>query len=188
VDSEQNQLVRASQGNAAAFRAIWGSHRDVVYKFAVWMTGDVANAEDITQASFLTLLEQPTRFQPSRGSLRTFLLAITRNQCRLQSRALWREVGLEEADEMSFQLAELLDRLTAEESMAIVNAAIANLPPLQREAIFLFEYEELTLDEAAAVANIDTGTFKSRFHRARLRLKRELEGVFKKGLSNGTRP
>lgn len=151
------------------------------------MSGDVSVAEDIAQECFLTLLEQPARFQPTRGSLRTFLLAITRNQCRLQSRGLWREVPLEEAEELSFHEPESLDRLTIAESMAIVNAALANLPPLQREAIFLFEYEELTLNEAAAVANTDTGTFKSRLHRGRQRLRRELEWIFKKGLSNGTR-
>lgn len=67
-----------------------------------------------------------------------------------------------------------------------MNAAIANLPPLQREALFLFEYEELTLDEAAAVANTDTQTLKSRLYRGRQRLKRELEWIFKKGLSHGT--
>ena len=52
--------------------------------------------------------------------------------------------------------------------------AIERLPPAQREAIILFEYEELTLAEVAAVAGTDTGTIKSRLHRARTRLRAHL--------------
>jgi len=55
-----------------------------------------------------------------------------------------------------------------------VEQAVSSLPALQREAIVLFEYEDFTLDEIAAVAGVDAGTIKSRLHRARERLKRLL--------------
>jgi RNA polymerase sigma-70 factor (ECF subfamily) len=48
------------------------------------------------------------------------------------------------------------------------------LPPLQREALVLFEFEELSLAEIAEVVGADTGTVKARLHRARQRLKRIL--------------
>jgi RNA polymerase sigma-70 factor (ECF subfamily) len=60
------------------------------------------------------------------------------------------------------------------ELSAIVQAAISALPPLQREAIVLCEFEELSLDEAAAVVGADVGTVKSRLHRAREGLRRSL--------------
>ena len=52
-----------------------------------------------------------------------------------------------------------------------VQAAIGTLPMLQREALILFEFEELSLEEVAAVAGCDAGAVKSRLHRARARLR-----------------
>jgi RNA polymerase sigma-70 factor (ECF subfamily) len=48
------------------------------------------------------------------------------------------------------------------------------LSPLQREAIGLFEYQEMSLAEIAMVCETDVGTIKARLHRARERLRREL--------------
>ncbi len=57
--------------------------------------------------------------------------------------------------------------------------AIAGLELLQREALILFEYEELTLAEIAAIVEADVGTVKSRLHRARERLRKVLAPYFK---------
>jgi RNA polymerase sigma factor (sigma-70 family) len=56
-----------------------------------------------------------------------------------------------------------------------VRRAVATLPPLQREALILFEYMEMPLSEVAATVGADVGTVKSRLHRARGRLRRILE-------------
>jgi RNA polymerase sigma-70 factor (ECF subfamily) len=178
VDAET--LVRlAARGDETAFRAIWTEHRDAVYRFAYWMLQETAAAEDVAQECFLALLEHPARFEQARGSLRTFLLAIAQNRCR----KIWRhlpEVGLNE-DDLACQL-DVVRELEASDSRAIVNAAISQLPPLQREAVYLFEYEELSLDEAAAVAGTDVTTFKSRLYRGRQHLKRQLGWLVKRGL------
>jgi RNA polymerase sigma-70 factor (ECF subfamily) len=49
------------------------------------------------------------------------------------------------------------------------------LPPLQREALILFEYHEMSLVDIAAVTETNVGTIKARLHRARERLKRRLQ-------------
>lgn len=55
-----------------------------------------------------------------------------------------------------------------------IGAAVQSLPPLQREAVVLFEYEGFTLEEIARMVDADVGTVKSRLHRARERLRRAL--------------
>jgi RNA polymerase sigma-70 factor, ECF subfamily len=55
-----------------------------------------------------------------------------------------------------------------------VRAAVEALPPLQREAVVLFEYQEMSLVDIAAVCDVDVGTVKSRLHRGRERLRRTL--------------
>jgi RNA polymerase sigma-70 factor, ECF subfamily len=181
VASEQELVELAARGDVRAFQEIWNAHRAAVHRFACWMLNDPASAEDVTQECFLALLEHPGRFNPSRASLRTLLLAIARNQCSLRRRRLQRETCLED-NAAGLPAAEPATAQVAfAEAAAILNAAMANLPPLQREALFLFEYEELSLEEAAAVAGTDIGTLKSRLYRGRQRLKRELSWLAQEG-------
>jgi RNA polymerase sigma-70 factor (ECF subfamily) len=55
---------------------------------------------------------------------------------------------------------------------------VAALPPLQREALILFEYEGLSLEEIAEAAGVEIGTVKARLHRAREALRRRLAPLF----------
>ena len=64
--------------------------------------------------------------------------------------------------------------ITDEELSSEVQRAVESLPPLQREALVLFEFEELSLAEIAEVVGADVGAVKARLHRARQRLKRVL--------------
>jgi RNA polymerase sigma-70 factor (ECF subfamily) len=64
--------------------------------------------------------------------------------------------------------------LLAEEFATKVKEAIFSLPPLQREALILFEYEGLSLNEVAEIAGTDVGAIKARLYRAREGLKRLL--------------
>ena len=61
-----------------------------------------------------------------------------------------------------------------DETANTVRRAVEALPPLQREAVVLFEYQEMSLADIAAACDIDVGTVKSRLHRARERLRRTL--------------
>ncbi len=60
------------------------------------------------------------------------------------------------------------------EISSAVAGAVAQLPELQQEALILFEYEGMTLEEIAQIVSADVGTVKSRLYRARERLRRSL--------------
>ena len=62
----------------------------------------------------------------------------------------------------------------AARSEEIVAGAVRELPPLQREALILAEYEGLSLEEIAQAVEAEVGTVKSRLHRARENLRRML--------------
>jgi RNA polymerase sigma-70 factor (ECF subfamily) len=119
------------------------------------------------------LLKQPGKFDSSRASLRTYLLAAARNLSLKHFRNTGSEVLVEELTE-ELRLpegAEPLRQLLDEELSSEVQRAIESLPPLQREALVLFEFEELSLAEIAEVVGADVGAVKARLHRARQRLK-----------------
>jgi RNA polymerase sigma-70 factor, ECF subfamily len=174
--TDERLLNRASRGDEAAFLLLYERHRDAVFRFAYRLLGSTGLAEDITQDCFLSLLRQPTRFDSSRASLRTYLLAAARNLSFKQFRSAGHDVAVEElTDELRMPVGEEpLSRLLDEELSSEVRRAVESLPPLQREALVLFEFEELSLAEIAEVVGADTGTVKARLRRARQRLKRIL--------------
>ncbi len=152
----------------AEFRSAFEQNKDAVYRFAWRMAGSAEAAEDIAQEAFLTLLRQPMRFDPARGSMRNFLLAIARNLALKRWREEHRFDELE--DQAVMPSADLENRETA----GAVGAAVALLPHLQREVLILAEYEELSLEEIARAVDAEVGTVKSRLFRARENLRRVL--------------
>ena len=155
----------------AEFRMVFEQHKDAVYRFAWRMCGSPAVAEDIAQETFLTLLRQPDKFDPSRAALRSFLLAIARNLARKQ----WRDASRWDELDDGFATPVLdLENLESRETADVVSVAVSSLPPLQREVLILAEYEELSLEEIARAVDAEVGTVKSRLYRARENLKRTL--------------
>lgn len=169
---ERALVARACAGDERAFRSVFDQHQAAVFRFAYRMTGAVDAAEDIAQECFLRLIGR-ARFNHTRGSLRQYLYGIARNLARQRWEAAGRESAYEEdADGDAPSLAASLpDAMAAAEMSGVVQAALDLLPPLQREAIVLFELEELSLEEIAVVVGADTGAVKSRLHRARERLR-----------------
>lgn len=137
------------------------------------MTGSIEAAQDITQECFLALV-RGSGFDAGRGSLQTYLFGIARH---LVFRYL--RIGEREAEEVadSAGTMDVLGELLSAERSELVRRAIADLPALQREAIVLFEYEDLPLEAIAAIAGAEVGAVKARLSRARESLRKRLEPV-----------
>jgi RNA polymerase sigma-70 factor (ECF subfamily) len=181
--TDHGLLIRASGGDETAFVVLYQRHRDAVFRFSYRMLGSEGPAEDVTQDCFLHLLKHPSRFDPKRAGLRTYLLAIARNLSLKHFSRQAAQVGFDEAEDESADtltrgpLQNLLDGEVSE----LVRMAVSKLVPLQREALILFEYEELTLAEIASVTGTDIGTVKARLYRARRQLRRSLAPYFENG-------
>jgi RNA polymerase sigma-70 factor (ECF subfamily) len=153
------------------FRAAYELNKNMLYRFAWRMTGSPMAAEDIVQDCFLALLRNPAAYDRQRGTLRSFLIGVTRNMALKRLRS---ERSFEELPTDLTGIGNLSDLSNATERASLVAAAIAALPPLQREALILAEYEEMTLDEISLAVNADLAAVKSRLHRARENLRRML--------------
>lgn len=153
------------------FRQAFDEHKNAVYAFALRMSGSAEAAEDAAQECFVQLMRHPARFDPARGSMRAFLLGVTRNLVFRHWRAESRLDPLDES--LEWPAPDLGDGSLR----MLVASAVQALPPLQREAVVLFEYEGFTLEEIAGLVGADVGTIKSRLHRARERLRRALAPV-----------
>lgn len=178
--TDEELLKKASRGDEAAFLLLYERHRDAVFRFAYRMLASIESAEDITHDCFISLIKQPARFDPTRARLRTYLYAAVRNLAAKRFRQSSNEVAVDDLFEEP-RLADTqapLTRLLDAELSAEVSKAISELPALQREALILFEYEELSLAEIAAIVGADIGAVKARLHRARGQLRRALAPRF----------
>jgi RNA polymerase sigma-70 factor, ECF subfamily len=155
-------------------------HR-AIYSFAYRLTRRPAVAEDLTQECFLALLRAPHRFDPARGSMKVYLFSITRNLALKQYRDDPGERRIEESKDLA-----AADPWRSIEVLSAVSAAVAALPLLQREALVLFEYEGMSIEEIAVIVGAEVGTVKSRLHRARERLRRVLAAYREVAKTNGT--
>jgi RNA polymerase sigma-70 factor (ECF subfamily) len=153
------------------FRDSFHCHKDVLYRFAYRMTGSATAAEDVVQDSFMALWKRPGGYDPERGAMRGYLLGIARKVILKR----WRQDHQHSTDDGhdGIQFSEPLDLVRMERAEAIA-AAVQQLPPLQREALVLAEYEDFSLEEIARVTRADLAAVKSRLHRARQNLRKSL--------------
>ena len=170
-------LQKAVDGDQAAFLALYDRYRQLIFRFAYRLLGSVELAEDVTHDCFLSLIRKPENFRPERASLKTYLYAAARNLALKHFRNQGREAGMDELTQEPQESPRRgpLRRLLDEELADHVREAVFSLPPLQREALILFEYEGLSLNEVAEIAGTDSGAIKARLYRAREGLRRSLK-------------
>ncbi len=169
-------LQRAGDGDQAAFLELYERHRQPIFHFAYRLLGSVEIAEDVTHECFLSLIRKPENFRSERGRLRSYLFAAARNLALKHFRDQGREAALDEVAEEPriSERQQPLRRLLDEELALEVRQAVLGLPPLQREALVLFEYEGLALSEIADIVGADVGAVKARLFRARGSLRNTL--------------
>jgi RNA polymerase sigma-70 factor, ECF subfamily len=170
---DDTALVEAmAAGDRDAFSEAFTRHRSDVYRFARHMTGSADAADDVTQETFLALMQMPGRFDAARGTLRQYLLGIARNVVarRLRSHRWWAPV--EDADRASSESNghDPLEQLCRATDVARVQLAVQTLPTPYRDTLVLCDLLGLSYDEAASTLACPVGTVRSRLFRARQRL------------------
>lgn len=173
------QLLRQMQeGSEEALVALYRRYQGGLYRFALHMSGNSALAEEVTQETFLQLIQRPQGYQAQRGPLAAFLFGIARNLTRrglrqqiacdqLEDEALERELSLPGEEDT-------LQELTRAEDLEQLRKAVLALPEIYREAVVLCDLQETSYSEAAELLGCSPGTVASRLHRARLMLQQRL--------------
>ena len=147
--------------------ALYDAYARVVLAMAVRVTGDRALAEDVVQEVFVVACTKPHLYDAERGSLLSWLLAITRNRAVDRIRVEERQRAAADAGrheavvESAPADEEVLDRDDARR----VRAALDGVPPRQREVIELMYFSGLEQRVIAQRLDVPVGTVKSRaFH------------------------
>jgi len=173
-------LIRLSrEGDAAAIEALIHSFEARLYRLALSMLNDPAEADEATQDAFVKAFRRLSSFRGEAG-LATWLYAIALNVCRerlRQRRArerlarIWRAVGLaeESAEPRPEQIA------IAREADRAVWRAVERLNDQQREVVILRYYHDLKLDDIAQVMGVSERTVRTWLQRAHDQLREWLK-------------
>ncbi|HSP02521.1 MAG TPA: sigma-70 family RNA polymerase sigma factor [Acidimicrobiales bacterium] len=177
--SDAALVVSIGRYHEDALAEVYRRHAGAVFALARRLLADRTLAEEVVQEVFLRLWNNPDRFDPDRGSLRSYLLA----QCHGRSVDLIRsessrrrreEKELTLAAEAGYDLEhEVWDMAVADR----VKVTLQSLPEGEREAILLAYFGGHTYREVADLLGTPEGTVKSRIRSGLKKMRGELAGI-----------
>lgn len=178
--SNAELLRRHCAGDAAAFAALYDRHdrKSFDYLRRLLYPADAATAEDLHQEVWLAVARAAAQYDERKARFVTWLFTIARNRV-----VDWqRQHGAQLHDELDAADAipdaprhEPPQRLQAGRLAQALSSAVEALPPLQREAFVLFSFDELSLQEIAALTQVPLETAKTRLRYARDALRARLD-------------
>lgn len=182
-DEADRALAEAfAAGEDGSLRAAYDRYASLVHQIARSCLSVAADAEDVTQAVFVSAWQGRATFDPSRGSLGGWLVGITRRRVVDRLRALDRERRARDAAQGIADPGDAPTVLAATDQVVeriVVADGLARLPDQQRRVLQLAFFDDLTHQQIANVTGLPLGTVKSHVRRglAHLRRRWEVEGV-----------
>jgi RNA polymerase sigma-70 factor, ECF subfamily len=155
-------MARAARGDAEAVVALYDVYAGPIYGFGLQRLGDPQLAEDLVQAVMTRVWRFAGRYQPDRGSVRTWVFAIARTAAVDLYRRRPRATPYEHVPEQA-EVVDELDRLLRAEA---VRAALDRLGAEHREVLRLAYFRGLSQREIAERLSLPLGTVKSRTYYA----------------------
>ena len=179
--TDEELIAQFQEGNLYAFEEIVRRYKDQLVNFAYRFLGDVEDAEDIAQETFLRVFRKKKAYK-NVAKFSTWIYTITGNLAKTELRRRKRRrllsisiLGFEDKD---FELRdtgkgpeESVDKLIKDD---VIQKAINSLPEKFKEVIIFRDIQELSYEEISSILKIPLGTVKSRVNRGRLKLQDKL--------------
>jgi RNA polymerase sigma-70 factor (ECF subfamily) len=178
-------MARVKRGDQEALAELIQAHQQRVVSTVAKMLGSETEAEDVAQLVFIRVWKSAPRYEPT-AKFTTWLYKITRNLVlnKLRRRNRHSTLSLQSVSGEDDRPQEIADRrstspdasLLEEELQKAIESAIGALPEVQRMALILRRYDELSYEEIADVLELTVPAVKSLLFRARAELREKLRG------------
>jgi RNA polymerase sigma-70 factor, ECF subfamily len=193
INQDRELLERIRAGDKFACDDCVRIHSPGIYRLALRLMRDPADAEDVVQETFLSAFKGIDRFD-GRSGLSTWLYRIAFNAAMMRLRRRRPEfVPVDTTDESEGDLPipeAMVDwcllpeqELVRAEAREELERAIGELPPKLRAVFVMRELEELSTEDTAQALGLSVQAVKTRLHRARLLLRERLSSYFAAGAS-----
>lgn len=178
VSEPDTELAAAlRQGDAQAVESLYDRYGRLAFGLAYRIMNDSAAAEDAVQDAFVRAWRNANTYDPARGSLRSWLLTIVRNQAidRLRGWARRPIEGSLDASQPAPESADAFDAVSAQADRKEIRDGFAALPEAQRRTLELAYFGGLTHVEIALQMGVPLGTVKGRMRMGLDRLRSHLQ-------------
>lgn len=175
--------MRAAHGDRSAQAALVNRNMPIVFRTAMRMLNDRAEAEDVTQETFLRAWKMLPKWEP-KAKFSTWACGVALNLCRDRLRKK-KPVLMDEMPERVDGSQRPEEALSSAQAKAEIEARIADLPDRQREAITLCALEGLGNKEAAEAMDVSVHALEGLLGRARRTLRTVLGEKNEAGVGHG---
>jgi RNA polymerase sigma factor (sigma-70 family) len=169
-------LERWRGGDASAGEALFARHFDSVYGFFESKVAAPADADELTQSTFLACVASRDRFR-QQSSFRTYLFTIARHELYRMLRGRYRRDAKLDFEHSS--IAEIVttphSRMVRDQEHARLLEVLQELPVESQMLLELHYREDLDFDALAAIFEVTNGAIRTRLTRARQLLREKLE-------------
>lgn len=170
-------IARIADGDMEAFRMLYETASGCVYGFALSITKNTQDAEDVLQDTFLTVHKAAATYQPM-GKPMAWVFTITRNNALMRLR---NHDKTSELELFSLVSSEAFSQIENVENQLLIETLIRTLNYEERQIVMLHATSGLKNREIAALLELPLNTVLSKYHRAikKLRMTAEKEGLSK---------
>lgn len=168
----EEDFKKLKTGDKDSFDLLYQGYYLVLYRTALLILGNKEDAEDVLQDTFVSIYKNAKTLSDFE-KLRPWIFSILKNTSYTRYKKRKREFP----DEFVLDKAEESPTYIGEDAFAErseIQDALMNLKEKEREVLVLYYYNDFSIEEVARICNTFQGTVKSRLHRARKNLKKEL--------------
>jgi RNA polymerase sigma-70 factor (ECF subfamily) len=185
-DEDEVDAALSRGDRRRAFSLLMTRYGDQVLRYAVAVTGDAEQAEEVRQQVFVEVYRDLPTFA-SRAPVRGWLFAIVRHRCLDTTKGSRRwslRYKNERTPESEIDDARPGDQIDVRRMAKMLEYCLTKLAPAAREAVLLRYQQELSYDEAAVVTGERPGTLQQRVARALPKLRQCVEAQMRAGGSS----
>jgi RNA polymerase sigma-70 factor (ECF subfamily) len=169
---------RIRSGDRDALGELYDRYASVALATALRVVANREQAEDLVHDGFVAVWQKIDRFDPMRGSLRSWLLTVVRNRAIDRLRSARSSIAIEVADEQSLLRTSpnpTWEAAIARRSAAELRSALDGLPAEQRQAFELAYFGGNTYREIAVLTNVPLGTANGRLRLGLAKMRHSLQ-------------
>jgi RNA polymerase sigma-70 factor, ECF subfamily len=170
--TDEELMARVVGRDQEAFTRLLDRHLAGLQRFLIRLTGNAAEADDVSQEAFLRIWSHARRWQSDRVRFTTWLFRIARNLAIDRHRK--NRDATDDIDMIVDDAPDAAHAIDAEQRRQMMRAAVGALPERQRTALLLCHFDGMSNQDAAAVLDVTVEALESLLSRARRTLKKTL--------------